>query len=161
MFLNFEIKHHCRICLKIYCYYCCNSWVEYNNSSLRVCKKCFDKKENSSHASPKPSNEQVALSQATESPASKIGEVKEVASNLVPEANANDDDDDDDDPDINFEVRPEKLNSFNNSHEDVHDYLDESNGEDPDQDSISIYDTQAKPKSRKKKHDAAAKGTVI
>ena len=24
-------QHHCRVCLKIYCYYCCNNWIEYNN----------------------------------------------------------------------------------------------------------------------------------
>lgn len=23
-------KHHCRMCLKIFCYYCCNNWIDYN-----------------------------------------------------------------------------------------------------------------------------------
>jgi hypothetical protein len=25
-------KHHCRLCLKIFCYYCCNNWIELNNT---------------------------------------------------------------------------------------------------------------------------------
>lgn len=73
-------KHHCRVCLKIFCYYCCNDWIEYNNSKVRVCKKCF------------------------ECPVfNKNGNLSENRGGK--EVN----DEDDDDPDINFEVRSTKL----------------------------------------------------
>jgi len=82
-------KHHCRVCLKIYCYYCCNNWIEYNNSKLRVCQRCFEAKAQLNN---------------------KIQAAIESNTNQIVSNNA-EDEEDESDPDINFEVRSEKLNS--------------------------------------------------
>lgn len=159
-------KHHCRVCLKIYCYYCCNQWINYNNSTLRVCKKCFEQKETTSRITSKPSNEiaQAMSDQPTTSSAiASVVPRTETESNVFAK-NEDNVSEEESDPDIAFEVRPEKLNSFNNSHEEIEHFLDDSQDEeqDHDQESISIYDMETKnSKSKSSKHDAAAKGTVI
>ena len=158
-------KHHCRVCLKIYCYYCCNQWINYNNSTLRVCKKCFEQKETISRITSKPSNETAQIPSENPTTSSTLtSAARPDAEQSIPSSSKHlDDDSDESDPDIAFEVRPEKLNSFNNSHEEIENYLDDSHDEqDQDQESISIYDMETKKsKSKSSKHDAAAKGTVI
>jgi hypothetical protein len=169
-------KHHCRVCLKIYCYYCCNNWIEYNKSTLRVCKKCFEQKETISRITlDTPTTSSTGVAAAVAKAASSLEIESPMSVKVVRNLNVNDDDDnnnedeDDDDPDINFEVRPEKLNSFNNSHEEIADdnYLDDSHDDDEhdhdhDHEPMSIYDMDTKKtKSKSSKHDSAAKGTVI
>jgi hypothetical protein len=120
-----SLKHHCRICLKIFCYYCCNNWIEYNNSKLRVCNKCFETKENLS----KLKSEQTTIE------AIKAASVRQ---NLkIEELKVNDDGEDkdnDDDSDVNFEVRAEKLITSPNSN-----YPNSSK----DNFDSSIYDSKA------------------
>lgn len=105
------LKHHCRICLKIYCYYCCNNWIEYNNSKLRVCKKCSETRENVNKIK-NIFNDGASASTSTRN--ENFGEDCE-------EGDGEDDDDDDDDPDINFEVRAEKLNSEDDLYSNIYD----------------------------------------
>ncbi|RNA11299.1 FYVE and coiled-coil domain-containing 1-like isoform X1 [Brachionus plicatilis] len=86
-------KHHCRICLKIYCYYCCNNWIEYNNNKLRVCKKCCAARDTVNRI-------KGFLSDEKSTP--EMSETNDESTN-------DQDDLDDEDADVNFEVRSEKL----------------------------------------------------
>lgn len=110
-------KHHCRICLKIYCYYCCNNWIEYNNNKLRVCKKCCATRDNVNRIK----------GMLTDDKSISTPEMSETN-----DENHNDqnDIDEEDDVDVNFEVRSEKLPSAEHS--------DDANS--------SIYDQNAKNK---------------
>ena len=154
--------------------------MEYNKSTLRVCKKCFDAKESitrtvttattvTKHA------EDGGSAVGSSSVSSKPSSTKDDHEIVVDE----NEDEDDEDPDINFEVRPEKLNSFSISHDQTNislelddqsrqdDENEDQHEEDPDQ--LSIYDMQANrrptcdndtPHSSSHSH-IERKGTVI
>ncbi|CAF0759395.1 unnamed protein product [Brachionus calyciflorus] len=89
-------KHHCRICLKIYCYYCCNNWIEYNNNKLRVCKKCCATRDNVNRLKGILCDDKsISTPETSETHDENAHDHNEI--------------DDDDNADVNFEVRAEKL----------------------------------------------------
>lgn len=106
-------KHHCRVCLKIYCYYCCNNWVDYNNSKLRVCQRCFESRGAHSQITnniPKISTKEIENIPATNPDSNRQPLGIEAMTLSANDNHTRDLDETESDPDINFEVRSEKLN---------------------------------------------------
>lgn len=97
---------------------------------MRVCKKCYENREN-------------------------VNKIKNILndSNSIPnpDQNENDldvDDEDDDDPDINFEVRAEKLNSADQSTDDIYSNIYDQ-AHQPPSSSTSNHQASNEPKGTK------------
>lgn len=86
-------RHHCRICGRIFCYYCCNNYVltKHSGRKERCCRACFRKFTEGAAGSPDSSGSAASPGDPPSSPSKVVGDQACAVRGAPPDSRAPDD----------------------------------------------------------------------